>query len=250
MSWTKALFSAVAISFVACSSGVNDRGTDPDATANLALALVGSDSQGVQYRLRNAEFEIIGYPELVDFSAGGAPDNYYSNTVSTETDPNAAVISQRVLPGIYYVTLASSDWFLEELTPRGAQRVEQAVLLSPRQIGTWVGNGSTSTVHYQFGVDGELIDFRSGDLNIEIGIERPGENGGGGEDQGAHGRDARPPSRQRQLRPAPRTGRSGPRAAWRRWSRRPGRGGRGRTAPAPRHRFSTRRRPAAPDTAA
>jgi hypothetical protein len=182
MAWARAIISGIAIGIVACSSGLNGGREDSDANANLSLALTGTDSRGVQYRLRSAEFEIYGYPELVQFGAGGAPDSFFSTVVSSETDPNAAVITQRVIPGYYYVDFTSGDWFLEELTPSGPERVEQAVLLSPRLQFAPVWNGGSTRVHYQFGVDGELIDFRSGNINIGIGIERPGDSAGAGGD--------------------------------------------------------------------
>src|SRR5690242_13701614 len=127
---------AVAVAVTACADTAPSQDPAPNqeqAVGNLTLNLVGADSDGREYRLRNAVFNISGQPE---FPFPGFPFPYpdsgagSSQTVSTETNPDAPVISLRVIPGNYYVNLQSTDWYLERLTGGNWERVEQAVLLS------------------------------------------------------------------------------------------------------------------------
>ena len=176
---------------------------EPDSESEsgvLSLALTAQDSKGTNYRLRNAEFEVFGYPDYQQFPppimggsggwGGGGSDYYYQETFSTETDPDAETITARLIPGYYNITLANSDWYLERTTDAGTERVEKAVLLTSRYQSTYVWDQGVAQVNYRFGVDGELIDFRSGELRIGIEIERPGEHcvpGGGYAGYGGYG---------------------------------------------------------------
>lgn len=49
------------------------------------------------------------------------------------------------------------------------------MLLTSTCQSAYVYDQGVSTVNYRFGVDGELIEFRAGDLQIGISIEQPGE---------------------------------------------------------------------------
>ncbi|HYO95587.1 MAG TPA: hypothetical protein VER33_13790 [Polyangiaceae bacterium] len=179
---------AMTLALVACGAGSDE----PDAgkVGNLGIALTGVDGQGQEYRLRSASFEISGYPDHYDESpaagAGGTGTDptYYTEVVSSDEEPDAATISRRLLPGYYYVYMMNTDWYLERLLPGGPERVEQAILLSPRQTYAYIWDGSSRTVSYRFGVDGELIDFRSGQLDIAIIVEQPNEGGGAGGEAG------------------------------------------------------------------
>jgi hypothetical protein len=183
------------LSLIACGQEADDPSESP--RGSLTLALTAVDSGGVQYRLRNAEFQVTGYPDgypyyppyVVDddggMSAGGRGGSggypgYVDITLSSETDPEAAVITKRLVPGSYNVFLSNSDWYLERTTEDGTERVEQAVLLSSPYQYVYVYDGGVTQVNYRFGVDGELIDFRSGELQIGIEIEKPGEHCPGG----------------------------------------------------------------------
>jgi hypothetical protein len=95
-------------------------------------------------------------------------------TLSSDDDLNAELITRRLLPGSYNVTLRG-DWYLEELQMGQAERVEQAVLLSPVTQYAYVWDGGAQTIYYVFGVGGDIIDFRSGTLNIGIQVEQPGD---------------------------------------------------------------------------
>lgn len=139
-----------------------------DATGAIALNLVGSDSQGRQYRLRNASFEVgSSYYPGFDAGAGSA-----TTTLSTETTPDADYLSVRVVPGPYAVTLLPG-WTLERETEQGVEQVAQVVLLSDARQQTWVYQNGVSEVFFRFGVDGDLIDFRHGDIQVGIEIELP-----------------------------------------------------------------------------
>lgn len=183
---------AMTLALVACGAGSDE----PEAgkVGNLGIALTGVDGQGQEYRLRSASFEISGYPDYYydDSPAAGAGGSgseptYYTEVVSSDEEPDAATISRRLLPGYYYVYMMNTDWYLERLLPGGPERVEQAVLLSARQTYAYIWDGSSRTVSYRFGVDGELIDFRSGQLDIAIVVEQPNEGGGGGGSAGEAG---------------------------------------------------------------
>jgi hypothetical protein len=167
---------------VACSAG--DRGAE-EATGSLLLPLTATDNQGEVYRLRNASFFIEGYPQYAystsSAGAGGNGDGgYYYETVTTEHDPNAAVITRRVVPGTYYVSFnAYEPWYIEHLTASGPVRVAESVLLSTPRQSAYVYDQGSSSVFYRFGVNGRTIDFRHGDLSIRIGIEHPNQGEGG-----------------------------------------------------------------------
>jgi hypothetical protein len=173
MTWTRTLIGLLAVGCISCAGdGRPYRAAAPDAeVGTLQLNLTGTDRQGQQFRLRNAEFDIGGYyyypypnsqPALI--------------TVSSETDLDSPAISTELVPGQYYVTLSNHLWYLEKLGDQGWERVDQAVLLSPESQYAYVYQNSTSTVAFTFGVDGELIDFRHGTLEIGINIEHPGDN--------------------------------------------------------------------------
>lgn len=182
---------------------------------SVELQLTGADSSGRAYRLRNAEFLIYGYsygyddyPGGVIWSSdvagdgdgvgGGGPvgngdgdwasgdgdassgdgdgdyPGHYHKVVSSETDLDASTIVERVVPGEYYIQL-NNGWYLERFENGDWNPVEKSVLLSSRSQYVYVYHGYTSRVAFRFGVDGDLIDFRAGYLEIGIEIEQPGE---------------------------------------------------------------------------
>ena len=162
-----------------CSSepGGSPAGQTPTAEpkfGQLDLELLGADSGGHPYRLRNATFQIHTDYLFVP-TEGDAGDS--SRTVSSDTDPDATSISTRVLPGAYTVTL-EGGWFLEKITGTGGERVDQSILLSPSTQYAYVYDRGTADVTYTFGVDGILIDFRHGSLNIGFNVEHPNEDAG------------------------------------------------------------------------
>jgi len=162
----------MATACVACAGETEGDQKQEDALGTLALNLTGSDRHGTQYRLRAAEFDVTPY-------------SYYYEpvqnviTLSTETNPMAATLETTLVPGTYTVTLSNRLWYLERLTSNGPERVENAVLLSEPSVYTYIYDRGTTDVFFTFGVDGELIDFRSGKLRVNIAIELPGDEDAG-----------------------------------------------------------------------
>ncbi len=111
----------------------------------------------------------------------GDGDAYYPggyHTILRSDDAlEATSLVERVPPGDYYIDLGG-PWFIERFENGAWNRVEQVVLLSSRTQWVTVFHAYTSRVAYRFGVDGELIDFRAGELSIGIEIELPGEGPG------------------------------------------------------------------------
>ncbi len=162
------------IALVLCLPGCGtDPGTESAAsheevgTLQLALRGVAPDMQ--VYRLRHATFGVQGV-RYSDFQG-------VSSTLSSESDLENEVLRSRLFYGSYTVDLRPEGWYLERLTPEGPQRVARAVLLSSPQQGVFVQQGGVSRIAFQFGVDGELIDFQGGDLEIAIDIRQAPDAG-------------------------------------------------------------------------
>ena len=171
----------VLLGVVGCASDGGpheDTETKPSESeiGNLSLSLTGTDSQGRVYRLRNAEFVVSSGPYWGEWPGvsydGGTP---FSTVVSTESDPDADTIRLRLVPGEYTVRLQGT-WYVERLTPDGAERVQRVVLLSEPYQYAYVYHNSAFRVAFRFGIDGDLIDFRHGDLQIEPEFELPGDS--------------------------------------------------------------------------
>lgn len=169
------LLSLGLLSLTACGPGGAGPGSGGDSSeySSLEVSLTGVDPEGDLYRLRNAEFEIVSYTRYGDAGAT-------RRVVSSEDDPDAEFIHVRLLPANYTVELLNDDWYLERREGSSGQfeTVDDAILLSNRQQYVYLYDNSTRTIYYRFGVDGDLIDFRHGDLNIGIQIEKPDEDGG------------------------------------------------------------------------
>ncbi|MEY4510832.1 MAG: hypothetical protein RLZZ450_2954 [Pseudomonadota bacterium] len=138
-----------------------------DQLRGLTMALTAVDSQGRQYRLRNATFTI--QTPYYNFDGGTSS---FVTVASTESDPNAYLITTRLQPNLYSVTLGG-DWYIERWGLSGPERVAQSALLTdPTQ---YVNLYSDTLIGFRFGVDGTAIDFRYADLAIQIFVELPGE---------------------------------------------------------------------------
>jgi hypothetical protein len=162
----------------------NPQSEDETNVGRLSLSLTGVDSQGRQYRLRNAQFYISnnsGYYPYDPYSPGAPYPYRYDGgapsvtVVSTESDPDADFISVRLVPGGYYVGL-EGDWYIERVTTAGPERIERAVLLNGAYQYAYVYQNGAYNVVFRFGVDGDLIDFRHGDLIIDTEFELPGDS--------------------------------------------------------------------------
>src|SRR4051812_7637243 len=85
-----------------CSSG----SVDKDEVGTLALPLTTHGPSGVEYRLRNATFDISeNYYYYDDYGAGGVGEGGYSYTVSSEDGVGAPSIELAVEKGYYNVRL-------------------------------------------------------------------------------------------------------------------------------------------------
>jgi hypothetical protein len=177
-------FALLPFGILACTQATSVSAPE-EAEGSLSLALIGGDAHGHSYRLRNAEFEIYGCADYSYTSSGqqagtggnsgqGGGPVCTSIIVSSEDDPDAALITRRLIPGYYNVTLLGG-WNLEEQTPAGWTAVGQAILLSPTSQSAYVWDRGQSQVYFSFGVGGDLIDFRHGDLGIGIEVEQPGD---------------------------------------------------------------------------
>jgi hypothetical protein len=178
MKMKTALVTLLVLAMAACGA---DPGSEPSAreadaaeVGTLQLSLTGVDAQLQQYWLRAARFDIQGtrYTDLQSVS----------EQVFSDTELDSPVIRTRLFYGSYTVSLsAEQDWYIERLTPNGAaERVAEVVLLSSPTQSVFVQQGQVSQVAFQFGVDGELIDFVGGDLEIGIGIvQAPAASGSG-----------------------------------------------------------------------
>jgi hypothetical protein len=133
------------------------------------LALRGVDADMQTYRLRDATFDVSG-TRYTDFTS-------VATVMSSESDLESATLRSQLFYGSYLVSLRPESWYLERITPDGAERVARAVLLSQPQQNVFVSQGQVSRVAFQFGVDGELIDFLGGEIEIEIGIQRAPDAG-------------------------------------------------------------------------
>jgi hypothetical protein len=185
---TRVLASCLALLSVSCAKATSEEPDTPHGV--LTLALTGVDSGGVTYWLRNANFDVTGYPDgqwsppiggMGGFAGGGGEFTGYHETFSSDDFADDPTVTLRLIPGYYNVQLLNGDWYLERATAGGPrERVEQAVLLSPYYQSAYVWDGGVATLAYRFGVDGELIDFRNGELQIGVEIEKPGERCTGG----------------------------------------------------------------------
>jgi hypothetical protein len=144
---------------------------DQVVMGSLSLALTATDSKGGQYRLRNANFALSNPFRIWD---GGSPE---VKTLSSETDPASPTIRTRLEAGEYMLDL-QPGWHIEKQTDKGPVKVDKAVLLTQSSQFLQIVPGWEEEVEYRFGVDGSLIDFRSGALVIRPVIELPGETGG------------------------------------------------------------------------
>src|SRR5690242_5223933 len=86
---------------------------DGSKVGSLSLSLTGTDPHGISYRLSSAEFEVTGCPDYFPSGVGGsgagaggqAGSNCIDMVLRSDDNPDAAVITQRLLPGYYNVQL-------------------------------------------------------------------------------------------------------------------------------------------------
>lgn len=148
------------LSAAGCASNAGDHGSEHgENVGTLALALTGQ-TNGTTYRLRNAIFDITGPTTL---------------SLSSETDPNSAILAATLATGGYSINL-ESGWSLEKVTPMGAQTVS-ASLVSPNPTSFMIGSGSTASVVFQFSTDGTIVQIGTGRVEISISVMETGALG-------------------------------------------------------------------------
>lgn len=161
---------ACAVEYRMDESSVEEDGAE---LGTMQLSLTGMDAQMQQYRLRAASFDIQG-TRYTDFQA-------VSMTVSSDTELDSPTVRTRLFYGYYSISLQPEAWYIERIGSNGdAEQVAEAVLLSAPTQSISIQQGAVTQVAFQFGVDGELIDFLGGDLEIGVGIvQAPGSESGG-----------------------------------------------------------------------
>lgn len=149
-----------ALSMAGCASDASDHGSEHgENVGTLALSLTGQ-TNGTTYRLRNAIFDITG------------PTNV---SLSSETDPNAAILAATLSTGGYSINL-ESGWSLEKVTPMGAQTVN-ASLVSANPTSFMIGSGATASVVFQFSTDGTIVQIGTGRVEVSISVTETGQQG-------------------------------------------------------------------------
>jgi hypothetical protein len=155
---------------MACEQG--EEGADEAGMGTLEVALTAQSPSGDRYVLRNAVFEVVqNYSEYEEYQP------YLE--LSTEDDPYSLLLSARVLPGDYMVTLRDG-WYIAKVSENGKEEdIEvNAVKLTDSTQWVWVNQWWPAQVVYQFGINGELIDFVGADLQIGIQILEPDSGAG------------------------------------------------------------------------
>jgi hypothetical protein len=158
----------------------------PAHAGTLTLALSANSRNGDAFRLREAVFHLYGCSDGWTYfppnsgSAGSADPSMYAaqcvdQRFASENLLDQMTITQRVLPGDYSVMM-EGDWYMEQQVDGTWTRVDKVVLLSTPLQQTHVYDGGSTQISYLFGVGGDAIDFRHGDLGIGIQVERPGDD--------------------------------------------------------------------------
>ncbi|XXX77457.1 hypothetical protein WMF30_01610 [Sorangium sp. So ce134] len=148
------VYSALAVAAipVGCTADAPDDVEQASEVGSLSLALVGGSSSGATYRLSRARFDIYGPTTRIIYGDGDMP-------VLTE-----------VLPVGGYDVLLQPGWILERWTGGGYQPV-QASLASGNPVPVFIGEGTTSTVVFQFRADGDVISVGNGRLDVVIDVD-------------------------------------------------------------------------------
>jgi len=159
-----------------CSTGGSPSGDEQASPeiGNLGLPLSSTSASGVEYRLRNADFDVWGYQyDCWDYD--DCED--YDESFSSEDYLEEPSIMLDLLEGDYEIHLGG-EWYLERIVDGEAEAVEAVLLNDPWQWA-WVSPHSTSWVTFQFGIGDEEL-WLNGQLNVQIEVyEDPDEYYGG-----------------------------------------------------------------------
>ncbi|HMA91259.1 MAG TPA: LamG-like jellyroll fold domain-containing protein [Polyangiaceae bacterium] len=155
------------------STGCSNEGSQIAAQLGaLQLALTGSSTSGLSYRLRDGVFQITGASTA---------------TLTTEADPNAATLTVDLTAGSYLIDL-QSGWRLERKLPDGTYEVVESVLVSTNPTGFTVVDQQTTNVRFRFTAGDEAVELGFGRLVLGIDVDdQPMGTGGSGAGGGGSG---------------------------------------------------------------
>jgi hypothetical protein len=128
----------------------------------VALPLSAVAPSGVEYRLRNATFNIWGWTDTCTEQSCE-----YDETISSEDYLDQPTIMLDLLRGSYYIYL-NEGWELEKILD-GVGEVVEAQLLNSNYQYVWIQPYQTMWVTYQFGVGDEVLWF-TGQLQIQMEV--------------------------------------------------------------------------------
>jgi len=126
-----------------------------EQTGELQLALRGTSSGGVEYRLRHGTFSITGAS---------------SATASTEDDLQAETINVELEVGDYAITLLPG-WDLERASTEGGFVTVEASLTSANSQSFSIEAQQTSSVTFRFRVGGDIVVIGTGSVDIRIEVD-------------------------------------------------------------------------------
>lgn len=167
----------LAASWVAlgCNSDSAPSGTETvSEVGTVGLPLSAVSPSGVEYRLRNANFNLMGYPDQCDENGC----EYYEQTISSEDYLDQPAITLDLLRGQYDIYL-SDGWQLEKIVD-GVGEVVEAQLLNSAYQWIWVQPYQTTWVTYQFGIGDEELWF-TGQVQIQMEVYEDPEDYYGGD---------------------------------------------------------------------
>ncbi|WP_437669954.1 hypothetical protein [Sorangium sp. So ce131] len=188
------LFAAASVFLTAGITGCQSPAGGQEAElGSISLPLAAHAPSGVQYRLRNATFEIRDR-DYVYGGAGGYDGGYGGwdpgpQTVITvdseDYDPEASSILVDLERGPYNVRLLPG-WSFDKIEDGTATNVE-ATLLSQETVYIYVSPHSTSWAQYNFGI-GDSSLWLNGKLNLDINVyDDPDQYYGGAGGSGGEG---------------------------------------------------------------
>jgi hypothetical protein len=128
-----------------------------EAPSVLTLELSAQGPGGVTYRLRHAQFTVTSRLQTV--------------AVSSETNPDAALISLTLPAGAYAVSLAGG-WRLERVVDGLATDIE-ARLISANPVQAVLRSGATTLVRFRFQLGDQVVETGPGRLDIGIEVVPP-----------------------------------------------------------------------------
>jgi hypothetical protein len=142
----------------------NGSGTQSEAqTGKVGLPLSATAASGVEYRLRNATFDIYGWSDVCDDEGCES----YENSLSSEDYLDQPSITLDLLKGGYELYL-EDGWELEQIVDGEAEVVEAQLLSSSYQYVN-IRPYQTAWVNFEFGVGDKELWF-TGQVQINMDV--------------------------------------------------------------------------------